>query len=279
MYDKCLACNRKVSFANCKTLQCKDCKKLFHPRCVRKLPPACLKKNGNYRYKIIRNKNWKCNICTSEELPFSNVSATRVREMHAIQRRVFPTAEELNDLFVEETKENDNDFEFTYFSNKTRYVNSHEIGSFKDESSIYDDFPIISINVRSIVNKDHWTAFEAFIDSMPIKPLIIGLTETWVTDSSQGPYLNLPGYNFAQNHRHVFGGGGVGIYIAEHLHYSVIEDMTIMKEKIFESLFVNVDIYGKNVICGAIYRKSRNSAHEAFANNMEKVLKQCKKIE
>ena len=83
----------------------------------------------------------------------------------------------------------------------------------------------MSINVRSIVDIDHFTKLEALIDSLPIKPMVIGLTETWVTDSSKGSFLNLPGYHFIQNHRHQFGGGGVGFYISDHLHFSVIDNM------------------------------------------------------
>ena len=44
-----------------------------------------------------------------------------------------------------------------------QYRTSREIESlnFKDESELYEDFPILSINVRSIVNRDHFTKFEA----------------------------------------------------------------------------------------------------------------------
>ena len=278
MHDKCIACNKRISLTNCKNLQCKDCKKLFHPKCVRKLPPICLEKSGKFRYKIVRNKNWKCDFCTSNELPFSNVSTSTIKEMRPIQKRRFPTADELNEMFVEDSRESDDKFEFTYFSSKTQYMETRNIDSFKDESATYDDFPIISINVRSIVNRDHFTALQALLSDMPIRPAIIGLTETWVTDNTQGPYSNLKGYKFVQNHRHQYSGGGVGFYVADHLHYSVIDSMTIMKEKVFESLFINVDVNDKTIVCGTIYRKSQNCAHEGFLTNMKKVLKQCEKI-
>ena len=137
-------------------------------------------------------------------------------------------------------------------------MNYQNIESFKEEFDLYDDFPILSINVRSIVNREHFTKFEALLDSLPIKPLVIGLTETWVTDSTQGPFLNLPGYHpFIQNHRHRFGGGGVGFYISEHLHFSVIDDMNIMEEKLFESLFVSVEVNGKDAVCRTIQKVTK----------------------
>ena len=280
MHEKCLFCNRRASILNLKNLQCSECKKLCHPKCTRNIPPICIKKDGNFRYKIIRNKNWKCDRCNLRQLPFSNLSRTQVRLMREGRNWLLSSVDDLNDLFVNENPENDDEFEFTYFSKKTQYKNSQNVDSFKEESDMYDDFPILSINVRSIVNRDHFTKFEALLDSLPNKPMVIGLTETWVTDdSTTGPFLNLPGYHpFIQNHRHRFGGGGVGFYISEHLHYSVIDDMNIMEEKLFESLFVSVDINGKDVICGTIYRKSQNTGHDFFITNIKRVLKKCEKM-
>ena len=49
---------------------------------------------------------------------------------------------------------------------------------------------------------------------MPIRPMIIAINETWITDSSKGPYSKIKGYKFVQNNRHKNAGGGVAFYIA-----------------------------------------------------------------
>ena len=279
MCEKCLVCKKRISSANCRNLQCKVCKKYCHSKCTRNLPPICLEKAGKFRYRIVRNEKWKCDICTSNELPFSNVSNARIREMRTIHKRKLPSTDELNALFVSETAENDDDIEFKY-SYKTQYMTSREIENlnFKDESELYEDFPILSINVRSIVNRDHFMKFESLLDSLPIKPMVIGLSETWVSESSKGSFLNLQGYKFVQNSRDKCVGGGVGFYVADHLHYSEIDSLTIMNEKLFESIFINVDVDGKNIVCGSVYRKSQNAGHEIFINNIKNVLKQCEKM-
>ena len=117
MCEKCLKCKKRISIANCKNIQCKVCKKICHSKCVRNLPSICLEKTGKFRYKIVRNTNWNCDSCTSNELPFSNVSNARIREMRTIHKRKLPSTDELNALFVNEAIENDNEFELAYFNN------------------------------------------------------------------------------------------------------------------------------------------------------------------
>ena len=89
----------------------------------------------------------------------------------------------MNDIFVSNESAGGDDYEnTTYFSNKTRYIQSKDIEvlSFSNDS----DFPIISLNIRSIVNTNNFAKFERFLDTLLIKPYVIGLNETWITDSS-----------------------------------------------------------------------------------------------
>ena len=117
-----------------------ECNRVCHPKCTRSLPPICIEKDGNFRYRIIRNRNWKCDRCIIRQLPFSNLSRTQVREMREVPNRILPSADDLNSLFVNENQENDDEFEIsTYFSKKTKYMNSQNVNSFKEEFDLYDD--------------------------------------------------------------------------------------------------------------------------------------------
>ena len=60
--------------------------------------------------------------------------------------------------------------------------------NFDDEAESFKSFPIISLNIRSVVNKTNFTKFQAFLQNLSVKPMIIAISETWVTDSSKGPF-------------------------------------------------------------------------------------------
>ena len=110
---------------------------------------------------------------------------------------------------------------------------SSDVGelNFNNEVFVYDNFPMISLNIRSIVNRDNFTKFESFLENLEVKPLVIALNETWITSRSTGPYQSLKGYQFVQNHRTGTVGGGVAFYISDEIHFNRIDSLSIMKEK------------------------------------------------
>ena len=280
MADKCIYCNRRASKTNLKNIKCKTCSRLCHPKCA-KFHPREFKSCGNFRYKIILNKNWECCACTLKNLPFANISNFQLLKMTSrVEKTKLPSPEKLNELFTNKCVEKD--FDFTYFSNETKYVSSNDIvnlslGESFDSNS---DFSIISINTRSIVNNNNFMKFEAFLSTLPIKPKVIGVAETWMSDGSIGPFKKIDGYHeFVYTNRKDCRGGGVGFYVSEDLHFSKIEDISIMKEKVFESLFVKVDVSnGKSIVCGNIYRSPKSNNHESFIGELKEVLKSCSKL-
>ena len=163
-------------------------------------------KNGSFRYNIVRNKNWSCEGCDLSTLPFYDVSNSQIRkELPKIQRNL-PSCEELNNLFVNVEQNddvNDRDFDSTYYSPETKYIYSKDVGKvdFVEEVGSFNSFPILSMNVRSIVNRKNFTNFEAFLSDLPVKPMIIALCETWITESSMGPYTRIKGYKFVRSNR------------------------------------------------------------------------------
>ena len=88
----------------------------------------------------------------------------------------------------------------------------------------------------------NFNKLEAFLANMEFKPDIISITETWIKPSSTGLYKNLEGYQFAwgSNCRKDCNGGGVAFFVKNGISFYVCDDLTIMKEKKFESLFIKI---------------------------------------
>ena len=111
MGHSCLICNKKISPINLKNFQCCICSRYCHPKCARYCPPICLKMSGNYRFKIVRNKKWKCESCVLSELPFFDLSDSQIIELvpkKGVQNNLsLPSCQQLNDLFVNESNDDE----------------------------------------------------------------------------------------------------------------------------------------------------------------------------
>ena len=98
------------------------------------------------------------------------------------------------------------------------------------------------LNIRSLVNPHNFNKLECLISELQIKPDIIAIKETWEKPSSSAQYKNLNGYNFISNPRLKSKSGWVSMYIKNTLVFSLCSELSIMKEKVFESLFIKVRI-------------------------------------
>ena len=106
------------------------------------------------------------------------------------------------------------------------------------------------MSIRSLSNK-----FERpsnFLGQVRVKFPIIGISETWLDDCYH--FSDIAGYNFLHKPRVNRIGGGVGLYIGEHLNYKDLHDLAFPEDKSAESLSVEINrIKEKNIIVGIIY--------------------------
>ena len=84
---------------------------------------------------------------------------------------------------------------------------------------------------------------------------ILAITETWLKENQTGPHTNFCNYTFLSNSRSQSRGGGVDLYeiytyINCSLNFTIRSDLTIMHEKIFESLFIKIESNNSTIICG-----------------------------
>ena len=85
------------------------------------------------------------------------------------------------------------------------------------------------------------------------------MTETWIQNNLPGSYCNLENHNFISNSRKITKGGEVGLYIKNCHKFNLIDKLTIMNEKIFESISIKIQLHNENLFCGNIYRSSNDN--------------------
>ena len=113
-----------------------------------------------------------------------------------------------------------------------------------------NDFSLLHLNIRSISNKI--CRFINFLGSINHTFSVIGITETWLQDSDHS--CDIPGYNFIHNHRPDRSGGGVGLFIRDHLDFKERADLSIQGDSA-ETFFVEINRTNeKNMVIGVVYR-------------------------
>ena len=95
--------------------------------------------------------------------------------------------------------------------------------------------------MRSLSNTKHFAQLQLFLKTLSFKPSVIGITESHLRDNEKGPICNLEHYEYVPNCRKLYGGGGVGIYVSDDIQdYTIRDDLTIMVDKVFESVFIEI---------------------------------------
>ena len=119
----------------------------------------------------------------------------------------------------------------------------------------HTNFSLLSLNVQSLHSK--YNQFKEFHDQLSENKCnfsIMALQEVFsIVDAD---IFQLENYHSIQfKTRTLSKGGGVAFYILKSLKYKVLEELSIFREKIFESLFIKVTLNdNSNIIIGNIYR-------------------------
>ena len=115
-------------------------------------------------------------------------------------------------------------------------------------------FSIYHISIRSLRADFH--NFESYLQLLSIKFSVIGMTETWLDNTSCLLY-SMPKYNFVESHRKNKSGGGVAIFLRDGMLYKQCTDLSVFND-CCESCFIEIEkkVFGheKNVVVGVSYR-------------------------
>ena len=105
-----------------------------------------------------------------------------------------------------------------------------------------------------------------FLGQLRVKFPIIGISETWLDDCYY--FSDIVSYNFLHKPRVNHIGGGVGLYIGEHLNYKERHDLAFPEDKSAESLFVEINrIKENNIIVAIIYRPPDSKLNEFLSDS------------
>ena len=81
--------------------------------------------------------------------------------------------------------------------------------------------------------------FELFLSNLILKFTIMAFSEAWLNCTNH-TLFSIDGYNCESAHRSSRRGGGVSLYIKEHIGYKQRSDLDIFNE-IMESKFIEID--------------------------------------
>jgi len=130
-----------------------------------------------------------------------------------------------------------------------KYIDSTEFSSIKSNK-----FTTLSLNIQSLSSKfNELSEFINELSNTNSSPDVICLQETWnVLDGSLFPLNDYQQLIF--NNRNNSRGGGVGIYVKNHLTVKVLSKYSIFLERSFESLFVEITLASnKKIVIGSVY--------------------------
>ena len=113
------------------------------------------------------------------------------------------------------------------------------------------DLSIIHINCRSL--NANLTDLKVLLRTLDFSFDVIGLTETWVNESNADVF-QLAGYDLCNKNRVAKHGGGVAFFIRSIINYTIIEQLTVDVENVFECITVKL-LLKTQIIVSCLYRK------------------------
>ena len=233
--------------------------------------------------------NWMCINCYTNNFPYGNVT-NEVEFINCLDNNIvnndlytLPQVDHLNFNLMDLNTIHDMlplrdvDPDVNYF-NTVNWENLrsdyHTENTFNDgfKKMLGDsqNFSIMHLNIRSV--HKNFSNFEHYLHNINVPFKIIGLTETWTSDSTLGRY-KYDNHVLYENCRPRKKGGGVALYISDDYSSSLRQDLSIMNDSI-ESLFVEVEgteVSNNNTIVGVIYRPPKGDL-ELFLNTINEML-------
>ena len=278
----CKVCKSRF-LSHSKHVLCNVCGNKYHLNCISLVPEE--------QYLISNNASvWMCKECHQSIFPFNwlddeefttmiNDNERQLNNLYDTDEDMFKIFDNVEDNMALPTYDLDPDLNFyqDYVPNlnlNCRYFTEGSFNSAYDQmnrKNVTNAVSLCHINIRSIAkNLKH---FEYFLAGLKHDFTFIGITETWLTNYNDDLYT-LTGYNNVGKHRQDRKGGGVALYIKDHLTFKERSDLSIFNEEI-ETYFIELNRcelgIGKNVIIGVLY-KPPNTDIEIFNEHLNQIM-------
>ena len=134
------------------------------------------------------------------------------------------------------------------------------------------NYSLLHCNIRSL--SKHYDDLTLLLTTIGCSFDVIGCSESWLNDYSYVDLFNLEGYTLHLKNRPNRRGGGVCLYVKNSLHVKVC-DFDIDDDH-SESLFIEINTKGKNLIVVVIYRPP-DSILDTFRGKLEDLLHKLNK--
>ena len=143
-------------------------------------------------------------------------------------------------------------------------------------------FACLCLNIPSLGNSKNYNSFVLLLKSLPISPIFLGITNTWLRNGQQvpQPYLCLLNYNFYSINRSKTKGEAIGAYMLKTQTHWIRNELSIFKEAVLECIFFELKLGNVNIFCDTLYLpplNKSNSAIDAFIFILEEALNNVKK--
>ena len=282
---KCGKCNQACRKNQKYQLECDICHVHYHRKC-------CNISLRDFHKLRSANDAFYCKNCCDDAIPMQNAD-DETPELSAsdspdFDREIPLDPAYLNDLFSNSTSHHDPGegkdniiWDSGFQPIPDRYFSPNDISCEDADSfnhakkTFFNKFSSVAVNIRSLSNPKKLGKLKLFVKALSLQPSIIAINETHLRDNESGPHSNiLSDYHFISNCRKSHSGGGVGFYINDALNYKIRDDLTIMDDKMFESLFIEIKCAEKTIIYGTIYRspKTDSDSINVFLNYLKSCL-------
>ena len=136
---------------------------------------------------------------------------------------------------------------------------------------------VCHVNIRSLSR--NFDSLSLFLSSLNIQASILGITETWFSETSPQSMCNLENYEFVNNNRCNRRGGGTGIFIRSDISFKRRLDLDINTSYV-ESTFIETVCTKSKIVIGVIYRPPDQPTKEFYESlcNIFQIVNNEKKI-
>lgn len=137
----------------------------------------------------------------------------------------------------------------------------------------FGNLSVLHLNIRSL--QKHFDELQELLLSLKQKQIfvdVILLCETWINDDANDALIDLDGYELFLHNRTRCKGGGIPIYVKHELKPSKRPDLNVLREGIFESLVVEINLSRKKAFVCELYRVPGTN-ESLFNEDIEKILR------
>ena len=181
-----------------------------------------------------------CKDCSAQLLPFYSVddlaslTSDRLHFFKSVNPKLnFRPFTQENDRY--NTIDSDNNYFREYDASHSNYYDIENFNQKFERSTVKGLFSNIHFNARSIVK--NFDSIKYFLKLLNIQFDVIGISETWLSNSSTLSSINMENYDFVCKNRIDRRGGGVGMYIVNSHNYFQRDDL-MLDQDVCDSIFV-----------------------------------------